>query len=883
MGIENVRADFMTDPVDRLVRTPLSSADQPEVRPGNPLDSELAVKTHGWLMGLFEYEKRRQAPNRMQMALDCDFYDGIQLSDDDIEDLLARGQAPLVYNLVKRTVDWVIGTEKRTRFDFKVLGRTSDDVAAARIKTDVMKYYQDVNRSHFHRSQAFREAAIAGVGWLECGARADPDEEPIYSTNESWWFTLHDSHAMKLDYLDARYHFRWRYVDLDVATAMFPERERFIVNDARNGAVIDEKMADEFYLGNRVAGEDYLAGQYSRLNSTFQGYIDSSRERVKLCEGWFKKPVREKTVLSRRLPQFHGLPYNPGNDDMRHALVIGDASIVERLNMRVFYMIFTASGVLAAGRSPYRHNEFPFTPVWCYRRGRDNAPYGIIRNIRDPQTGFNRRMSKAIFALTAYRVTASADAIDPKTQSWEDLRIEAGRPDALLVKARGSELTVEQDRALGEEHLKLAQTEGSLILDASGVTADNLGLDSNAESGKAIIAKQSEGAAVTAEIFDNLRLGCQLHGEKELSLIEQFVTEEKVMRVTDAKGRPSWKKVNEVVTNPDGSVRVLNDIVATKADFVIDQQDFRATQRQAASEALMAVMPKFGNLDPKFVMRVLRMAIDVSDWPNKEEMVKELDQMTGYKDPEAALTEEEREEQQQAEKQQIAAQEKAEQMKEAAFKAELEEKIAGAELKRAQAEKHLADADARRAETQLKIEAGAEVDTSAIDAERDQAQAAVDAANDEVERLRAELAKAQTERYRIDREAETKVRVAELQKPPPNTEGVGMQEAIADLMQDIAGLNKAVQALAQRQADPKMAQAIDQVARGLEEIRANTSGVIDRVAQAAEAAARAVDSVSRKPDEEPTVTEYELPDGRKVTARRSKQRKPDDEGGKPAP
>jgi hypothetical protein len=59
---------------------------------------------------------------------------------------------------VKRTADWVIGTEKRTRFDFKVLGRTQDDVKPARSKTDAMKYFDDVNRTAFHRSQAFREA-----------------------------------------------------------------------------------------------------------------------------------------------------------------------------------------------------------------------------------------------------------------------------------------------------------------------------------------------------------------------------------------------------------------------------------------------------------------------------------------------------------------------------------------------------------------------------------------------------------------------------------------------------------------------------------------------------------------------------------------------------
>lgn len=800
--IENVRVDALTDPTDRLMRTPLSDSDGPRIiQGGSPLDSERIVKMHQWAMAMVLYEKRRQASNRMQMALDCNYYDGDQFTDEDIMELLDRGQAPLVYNLVKRTADWVIGTEKRTRFDFKVLGRTKDDVASARLKTDIMKYYDDVNRTPFHRSQAFREAVIAGVGWLEDGVRGDPDEEPIYSGSESWWFTLHDSHAMKLDNTDARYHVRWKYVDCDIAEAWFPERQQFIANSARNGAALDEKIMDEFYLGNRLAGEDYLAGQYSRLNWSNQGYIDSTRERVKIYEMWFKMPVYEKTMRSKRLPQFHGMPYNAANDDHRHALIVGDASIVERVNMRVFYIIFTESGVLAAGRSPYRHNEFPFTPVWCYRRGRDNAPYGIIRNIRDPQDGFNRRMAKAIFALTAYRVTADSNAIDEKKQSWDDVRVEAGRPDAMIVRKPGTEIKVEQDRELGEEHLKLAQTEGSLILDASGVTADNLGLESNAESGKAIIAKQSEGAAVTAEIFDNYRLAGQLQGEKRLSNIEQFVSEEKAFRISDAKGRPNWKKVNEISVDPEtGEARVLNDITATKADFVIDQQDFRATMRQAANEALMAILPKFGGMDPMLVLRLLRMAIDVSDWPNKEEMVKEVDSITGYKDPDDALTEDEKAEQQKADEEKKQAEAEQKQMQQQAFAAELGEKIASANLKKAQAEKALAEAQRAMKDAQEGAPQGVDpAEAQRLAADLEACQKELDARDMDIRELQIQLRDRAAEiesneralKHKADREHDAAVATANAQFPKGAIHPAH-EEAMADVLQAVEELRSTV-------------------------------------------------------------------------------------------
>ena len=798
--IESYRTDPLDHPTARLPLTDSGQATDLIRAPNARLDGESARKRHAWLLGVIGYERRRQSPNRMQMALDHDYYDGLQLTDEDILELIDRGQAPLVYNLVKRTADWVIGTEKRTRFDYKVLARKRGQVNEARFKTDAMKYLDDVNKTPFWRSQAFREAVISGVGWLEDGVRGDADEIPIYSGNESWWYTLHDSHAHKLDNTDARYHTRWKYLDVDIAQAWFPDREQFILNDTRNGAVIDEKMMDEFFLGNRLSGEDYLAGSFSRhLNfSGAGGFVDSSRDRVKVYESWYKMPVFERTVKSKELPRFHGLRFDPSNEDMVHATMIGDATLVERVNMRCFYMIYTESGVLAAGQSPYRHNEFPFTPIWCYRRGRDNMPYGIIRNIRDPQDGFNRRMAKAIFALSAYRVTADADAIDPKKQSWEDVRIEAGRPDALLVKKKGTELKVEFDRQLGEEHLKIAQTEGSLILDASGVTADNLGMESNAQSGKAILAKQAEGSAVTAEVFDNLRLGGQVQGEKRLSLAEQFMTEETVLRVTDAKGRPNWKTINVVEQLPDGSIRVKNDMTATKADFVVDQQDFHATMRQAAVESLKEVLPNLSGLDPMLILRVLRMMIDVSDFPNKEEMVKDLDTITGYKDPDAALTEEEQEKVQQAEQEQAQAQQMQQEQQAKAFEAELRVKLADAEQKLAQAEKARADAEKTRAE------AAANVGDPALAQQQNEAlaeaQAHLAAAAQEKQaleqRLREVQADRESEKYRADREKEAKVEVARLSKPDPApVPATEEQEILADLMQDVALVTKVLKDL----------------------------------------------------------------------------------------
>jgi hypothetical protein len=139
--------------------------------PESPFDSQPMLALHDKLTSWYDAEWNRQASNRFQQALDEDFYDGMQWTQEDAQALIERGQAPLVFNEVKPTIDWIIGTERRTRVDYKILPREKDDEALAEIKTKLMKYVSDANKLPWHRSMAFADAIKGGVGWLEVGTQ----------------------------------------------------------------------------------------------------------------------------------------------------------------------------------------------------------------------------------------------------------------------------------------------------------------------------------------------------------------------------------------------------------------------------------------------------------------------------------------------------------------------------------------------------------------------------------------------------------------------------------------------------------------------------------------------------------------------------------------
>lgn len=629
-------AKGVVDSSDPYTRMP--QAEQTGSKKRHKLDSEAMDAQRRRLMALYDDELDRQSENRIDQAIDEDFYDNIQWREEDARSLKERGQMPLVYNVIASSINWVLGTEKRGRTDYKILPRRKDASKPAERKTQLMKYLSDVNRSPFHRSRAFEDSVKVGIGWIESGVQEEDDGEPVFMRYESWRNVLWDSACTEKDLSDCRYIFRTKWVDLDVAEAMFEDRKGILrASSAGTRSYGLDSDGDEVM----DAAEDALGG-YASVRNAINGY---RRDRVRLIECWFRKPTKVSRMVGG---DFSGEIYNEKDPAPAHQEEIeqGKAVPMTRTMMRMHVAVFCNTGMLWYGESPYRHNQFPFTPIWCYRRGRDGMPYGMIRGMRDIQEDINKRASKALYILSTNKVIMDEGAVD----DLDEFKDEVSRPDAILVKKKGYELTINAERDLAAPHLELMSRSMAMIQTLSGVTDENMGRQTNATSGRAVLARQEQGSMTTAGIFDNLRFAVQVHGEKELSLIEQYFNEQKEFRITNMRGTPEYITINDGLPE--------NDIVRTKADFIISDADWRATVRQAQTEELMALMQQLAPVAPQVALMTLDLVVEMMDVPNAEEIVKRIRQVTGMRDPDAQeMTPEE----QQAEmEKQKAAQEQAE-------------------------------------------------------------------------------------------------------------------------------------------------------------------------------------------------------------------------------
>lgn len=593
----------------------------PEPEPEDFTTEEVSPETEARLkkvLNWFEQARERQSDNRQEQARDQDFVDGDQWLAEDKEELEGRGQPALVFNVIAPTIRWITGTEKRTRVDYAVVPTKEEGQEAAETKTKLLKYLSDTNRSSFHNSMAFYDAATAGIGWLEDGIRANQGEEPLFHRREDWRNILYDHMAIEPDLRDARYIFRYKRVDLDIAQAIFPEHKDTL------------KAAAEAFFGLQ---EDEFGSQGEFTSYVDGGWdVDHRRETVRLVECWYQEPCACQVVHGDG--GWNGAIYDENDPVLSHVVSQDLASVYDAVKLRMRVMVFVAGDEGKGGKalldapSPYWHNRFPFTPVWAYRKAKDGTPYGVVRNLRDPQEDLNKRRSKALFILSTNQTIMDDGAVDD-LDAYAD---EVSRPDAIIVKKPGKELQINRDNTLAAQHLELSREDKQYIQDVGGVTDENMGRQTNATSGKAIQARQNQGVTATADLFDNLRMALQISGEKQLALIEQYYDEPKIVRLTGNRNKHEFVAINQ------GE----NQITASQAEFKVDEQAFNQTVRQAMFQTLMELL---GNLSQsgmgEIAVKLLDLAVELSDIPQRDEIVQRIRQITGMKDPDDEPTEEE--------------------------------------------------------------------------------------------------------------------------------------------------------------------------------------------------------------------------------------------------
>lgn len=600
-----------------------------------------------WAMSMYHREVDIQLDDRFERARDCAFYDGDQFTDDELSVYEERNQAARCYNEIKPTVDWILGGERRSRADWSVLPRSEDDVEIAIVKTKLVKYINDINKAKYYRTKSFEEMVKSGEGWTKIFLdKNDEGEAQISYRYVHWRDMVRDSTCRDtVNFSDCRYMWETRVVDLDSLIVRFPEHEQALKNQARDFE--DLKIEKESEL-NDYAGDKYdkNTGVYSRYVGSMSiggGIYCTTRQAVRVWEMWYKKTERVK-VLKKAGGSSNEI-YDENNPVHTYLVMRKGATVVETIRDQMYMALYTEDVVLYHGKSIYAHNKFPYVCRTAFIKDSDNAVYGVIRQIRDPQSSLNARRNRALFLMAANQVVMEDGAVD----DLNELASQVSKPDGIIVYKANRKLEIGKTSELASQQVAFAEQDAAHINRTVGITSESLGAASTGKSGIAIQALQEQGSIITTSIIDNNLMALQVEGELVLSLIEQFMDAELQFRITgDDPSRPEFVRVNDGMST---------SITETQADFIVAERDYRQTMRQALSEQMLAVV---GNIvqstgDPKMAVALLEMSIDLQDLPNKKIITAELRRAAGL--PPRDETEDERkarEEGEQAQAQQSA-------------------------------------------------------------------------------------------------------------------------------------------------------------------------------------------------------------------------------------
>ena len=558
----------------------------------------------------------------------CDYYDSHQLTPERLQRMERLGIPALVTNLIRPTIDAVLGLEAKTRTDFRVIEEDYNTPIPETLLNALNQKLTEAEReSHADRAIAEAHASQikAGVGWVEVSRSTDALDYPYRVANvhrsEIWW----DWRAKKLDLSDARYLVRKRRFDVDELTALMPEHAEVITNAVSGGFRTWQWETRDLY----DPALSYAADVERTTNLDDAEWRDAERKRATLFEVWYRSWKRGKVM---KLPNGRVVPFNPIDQMHIQALEAGVVRPYEATYSEVRVAFYLGPHQLYDFKSPYSHRHFPYIPFWGFKEDKAGVPYGLIRSMMSPQDVVNSADAKMHWMLNARRLVATSDAIDTRHNSWRQVQDELARPDAVVLldpNKPNAKFSVDIDFQLSNQQYQRRTQAANDIENAGGVFKSMMGKEGGADSGIAINALIEQGSITLAKINDGYRFARRQVGELLFSMVrEDLIGQQTTVHVPATYGA-SRKRVEVPLNVPQDDGSIANNVALVNAKVVLTDVPstpaFRAQQLQVLSEVVKS-------LPPEMQMMTIDVLIKLTDVPEKDLLIERLRRAAGIQD-----------------------------------------------------------------------------------------------------------------------------------------------------------------------------------------------------------------------------------------------------------
>jgi hypothetical protein len=600
---------------------------------------DIAVAEKNWER--YRYARQVGQDGYIKIArLNEDFYlgGGLQWVESDRQ-LMEKTKRPMIeLNHVMPAVQTALGMQLHSRVDieFQPRGEGADDKTAEVLSKVIMQVADQVEY-HWKESLQFEDGLIQQRGFLDFRVDFDRNfQGEIVCDVLDPMDVLPDPDAQGYE------PDKWQ----DVTVVRWMTYDDIGLKYGKDKAKELSHLADQYFEDDEYGDRAHFGDDADGIG--YDGWVEedekfkSRRYMVIDRQSW--QTSREPVIVyyTGEVKPLEGMT----NKQIAKALEMGIKTVHDV--RRVKWTVTCGRTVLFDGWSPYRtFTIIPYFPI--FRRGRTR---GMVDNLRSPQELENKSITSYLEILN----TTANSGWDVEEGSLvnmepEDLATYGSKNGLVLVYREGS--TPPQRRLPNTP-----PTGANLLTDRaeyaiktiSGMSDAMQGQQGNEVSGVAIQSKQYQGQMQMGRPFDNLALTRRMAARKVLELVQMFYTEERVFRIID----PTTKMVEEIIVNQvDETGGILNDITVGRYDVVVSDTPTHATFQQNQFDQLVALAEKDVPVPPKYLL-------EASTVTNKHEIAQEIEAIQQQQgDPEV--------------------------------ESKIEENMAHAELRRAQAEKTKAE------------------------------------------------------------------------------------------------------------------------------------------------------------------------------------------------
>jgi hypothetical protein len=282
---------------------------------------------------------------------------------------------------------------------------------------------------------------------------------------------------------------------------------------------------------------------------------------------------------------------------------------------------------------------FPYIQYGAYMDEDLNRWFGAITMMKDPQRNLNtmrRQLTHMLQTSPKGILMHESGAI----LNIEDYEEKSADPTYHMEMAQGkldkAKFTDQPQISPVYQYLDGMNSQG--MKDTSGVQDSLMGVQtSSREPGVSVQMRQEQNIAVLHILFSNYKESRRLSATQMLSLIQQFVTDEEVIRIEGQEGM-ELVAINSQ-TNPQ--TEGFNDITALEYDMTVDE-DIESTSTHLATMRMLTdfsvanpgtippdVLMEYGNLP----MSVQRRVLDFYEQRRQEELALKMAEIDAKNQP----------------------------------------------------------------------------------------------------------------------------------------------------------------------------------------------------------------------------------------------------------